>query len=184
MVDIKERRRRRMFSEGLLDNEAILEALNILPEQTILDAGCGNGYMSRELSSLVGDNGKIYAIDIDTVAIDIVKETIDATNVEAMVADITKRTPLDDASIDLIYLSTVFHAIPKDKIDDFLKEVNRLLKPGAKLAVVEINKEETPFGPPLEKRYSPEDLKSAIPLAPRELIDAGQHFYMQVFEKG
>ncbi len=33
------------FSEGLLNDDIILEILNICPGQTILDAGCGNGYI-------------------------------------------------------------------------------------------------------------------------------------------
>ena len=38
---------RRKFSEGLLNGELILKTLNIQAGQTILDAGCGNGYMSK-----------------------------------------------------------------------------------------------------------------------------------------
>ncbi|MBN1864169.1 MAG: hypothetical protein JW808_04650, partial [Victivallales bacterium] len=37
-------------SESLLDKAAILGALRIEPGQTVLDAGCGNGYMSKEFS--------------------------------------------------------------------------------------------------------------------------------------
>ncbi len=49
------------FSEGLLNNETILAKLNICVGQTILDAGCGNGYMAKKFSELVGKTGKIYA---------------------------------------------------------------------------------------------------------------------------
>lgn len=40
-------------SESLLDKEAIFAALRITPGQTVLDAGCRNGYMSKEFSKLV-----------------------------------------------------------------------------------------------------------------------------------
>jgi len=53
------------FSEGLLNDDIILENLNIRPGQTILDAGCGNGYMVKKFSKLVGSEGKIYALDPD-----------------------------------------------------------------------------------------------------------------------
>ncbi len=53
------------FSEGLLNEAAILENLNLHAGQAILDAGCGNGYMAKKFSKLVGNSGKIYALDID-----------------------------------------------------------------------------------------------------------------------
>jgi len=95
---------------------------------------------------------------------------------------ITKRTQIEGASADLIYLSTVFHGFSKDEIDGFQKEVKRLLKPNAVLAIVEIKKEETPFGPPLDIRFSPDELKEAITLKPKSLVEVGEYFYMLIFE--
>jgi ubiquinone/menaquinone biosynthesis C-methylase UbiE len=34
-----------------------------IPGQTILDAGCGNGCMSKEFSKLLNNTGKVYALD-------------------------------------------------------------------------------------------------------------------------
>ena len=65
----------------------------------------------------------------------------------------------------------------------FLKEIKRLLKPNGKLAIIEIKKEDTPFGPPLGIRFSPEELRNIIDLNPTQLIDVGEYFYMQIFEK-
>ena len=53
------------FSEGLLYDETILANLNIYAGQTILNAGCGNGYMAKKFLKLVGNTGKIYALDPD-----------------------------------------------------------------------------------------------------------------------
>ena len=47
------------FSEGLLSNKIILENLDICVGQTILDSGCGNGYMAKKFSNLVGNTGEI-----------------------------------------------------------------------------------------------------------------------------
>jgi hypothetical protein len=65
----------------------------------------------------------------------------------------------------------------------FEKEVNRILKPGAKLAIININKENTPFGPPLEIRSSPEELRQRLSFTPRQLIEVNGYFYMQIFLK-
>jgi len=169
-------------SESFLDKEIILRELNIIPGQTILDAGCGNGYMSKEFSRILNNTGKVYALDPDREAIKALRRQTEGTNIEAMIGDITRTTPLEASSIDLIYLSTVFHGFSKDEIQDFQKEARRLLKPHARLAVVEIHKQSTPFGPPIGMRFSPEELKQIVTLSPLTIVEVGQYFYMQLFE--
>jgi ubiquinone/menaquinone biosynthesis C-methylase UbiE len=175
--------RKRKFSEGLLNDELILDNLNISPGQTILDAGCGNGYMAKKFSKLVGDAGKIYALDPDKVSIANLKKEVEKTNIEALVGDITKPTVLKDCSIDLVYLSTVFHIFSDIQIVSFAKEIKRILKPNAQLCIVNIKKEDTPCGPPIEMRTSPKELTQRLPFAPKKLVDVGEHFYMQLFVK-
>ena len=172
------------FSEGLLNAEVILENLNICIGQTILDAGCGNGYMAKKFSKLVGNTGKIYALDLDKGSIDNFKKEIGKkSNIDAFVGNITKRTDLKDSSVDLIYLSTVFHIFSDSQIVVFENEINRILKPNAQLAIININKEDTPFGPPVEMRSSPEELRQKLSFVPKKLIEVGEHFYMQLFKK-
>jgi ubiquinone/menaquinone biosynthesis C-methylase UbiE len=169
-------------SEELLNKEIILKELNILPGQTIIDAGCGNGYIAKEFSKLVGKTGKVYALDADEEAIEtLIKET-KKTNIEAAEADITKALPVRDSSVDLIYSSNVFHGFTEGQIEDFQKEVKRVLKANGRLAIVEIQKENTPFGPPKEIRFSPEELRETISLADNVLVEVGQYYYMQIFE--
>jgi ubiquinone/menaquinone biosynthesis C-methylase UbiE len=177
----KKHHHRGKSSEKHLNKNAILKELDIRSGQTILDAGCGDGYMSKEFSKLLQNTGKVYALDPDTAAIEILEQETIGTNIETIVGDITQRTQIIGASVDLIYLSTVFHGFSKSDIDGFQKEVKRLLKPNAVLAIIEIKKEETPFGPPLDIRFSPDELKEAITLNPKFLVDVGDYFYMQTF---
>jgi ubiquinone/menaquinone biosynthesis C-methylase UbiE len=170
-------------SESLLDKNEILSGFSITPGQIVLDAGCGNGYMAKEFAKLTGKTGKVYALDPDSVSIGILKEETEGTIIEPFVGDITEETKLEAFSIDLIYMSTVIHGFSKVQVEGFIKEVKRLLKPDGKLAIVEIKKEDTPFGPPLGIRFSPEELKKTISLTPTHLVDIGQYFYMQIFDK-
>ena len=170
-------------SESLLDKGQILAGLSITHGQIILDAGCGNGYMAKEFSKLTGKTGKVYALDPDTVSIDILKAETIGTNIEPFVGDITEKTGLETSSIDLIYLSTVIHGFSTKQMEGFLEEAKRLLKPGGRLAIVEIKKKDTPFGPPPDIRFSPEELKQTINLPPATLTDAGDYFYLQIFDK-
>jgi ubiquinone/menaquinone biosynthesis C-methylase UbiE len=170
-------------SENFLDKSAILANLTIIPGQIILDAGCGNGYMAKEFARLTGKTGKVYALDPDDVSIEILKTETEGSIMEPFVADITEQTKLEASSIDLIYVSTVIHGFSQTQTEGFVKEVKRLLKPGGRLAIVEIKKEDTPFGPPIDMRISPEELKQMISLIPTASIDIEQFFYMQIFEK-
>ncbi len=172
------------FSEGLLNYEIIIENLNISTGQTVLDAGCGNGYMAKNFSKLVGNTGKIYALDPDNRLIASLKKEIGKeSNIIAFVGDITKRTELKDSSVDLVYLSTVFHIFSDIQIAGFENEVNRILKHEAQLAIININKEDTPFGPPVEMRSSPEELTQKLSFVPGKLIEVGEYFYLQLFIK-
>lgn len=179
----QEHHHRGKSSERILDKGQILAGLSIAPGQTILDAGCGNGYMAKKFAEIAGETAKIYALDPDVVSIDVLKSETVGTNIEPFVGDITQKTKLAASSIDLIYLSTVVHGFSKTQMEGFVKEVKRLLRPNGRLAIVEIKKEETPFGPPLEIRFSPEELRQTIDLTPIRLMDIGEYFYMQIFSK-
>jgi len=56
MSERKSHQHRGKFTEGFLNNKMVLKALNIKAGQTILDAGCGNGYMSKLFSDIAKEN--------------------------------------------------------------------------------------------------------------------------------
>lgn len=181
-LELEKHQRGGQFTEGLLDNELIVRSLNIRPGQGIIDVGCGNGYMSKLFSKMVTQSGTVWALDSDAYFIRILSEETLGTNIEAVTGDISKPTQLSESSADIIYISAVIHALSREQMPGFLQEVKRLLKPDALLAVVEIEKKETPFGPPLKSRYSPEELKKIVPLIPVNTVQVGKHFYMQIFQ--
>lgn len=164
-----------------MDSSLILGALDIKAGQTVLDAGCGNGYMSKIFSDAMSGSGTVYALDPDAYFIEILKGETKGSNIQARVGDITRHTGIEDKSLDLLYMSTVIHAFSMQHIQGVVKEAKRLLKQEALLAIVEMEKRETPFGPPLENRYSPEELKNIIPMVPGKTVPVGKYFYMQIF---
>jgi ubiquinone/menaquinone biosynthesis C-methylase UbiE len=170
------------FSEGLIDQERVINALNIKPGQIILDAGCGNGYMSKAFAKQISSSGKVYALDEDTHFINILKTETQGTTIEATECDITQPLPIEQASVDLVYISAVIHGFSSQQLQDFLREAKRILKPGGMLAIVEIEKKETSFGPPINIRFSPEELKEIVPMVPLNTVQVGKHFYMQMFK--
>jgi ubiquinone/menaquinone biosynthesis C-methylase UbiE len=169
-------------SSSLSDKGVILKELNIKLGEIILDAGCGNGYMAKEFAKLVKDSGKVYALDTDEVSISILKTQITNTVIEPFVGDVTRKTRFKNNCIDMIYLSTVIHGFSKLQMQGFIREAKRILKDKGRLAILEIAKKDTPFGPPMEKRISPEELKQRIKLSSVKTVDIGSYFYLQIFK--
>ena len=52
------------------------------------------------------------------------------------------------------------------------------------IAIVNIHKKETSFGPPIEMRSSPKELCGKLSFTPLKPIDLNKYFYMQLFTAG
>ena len=168
-------------SERFLDKSQVLAALDIASGQTILDAGCGSGYMARAFADLTGAEGHVYALDPDIEVIDALAAEEAGGNFTALVDDITGQTVLEAGTFDLIYTSTVLHGFSAEDMAGFGHEVRRLLKPGGKLAVVEFKKEDTEHGPPYDIRISPGELELMLDMTPLRTEDLGALLYLQIF---
>lgn len=171
-------------TEGRIDQAAVLAALAVTPGQTVLDAGCGSGYMARAFAPLVGVQGRVIALDPDREAIDTLTESNKGTIIEPHVGDITRDTGLPEHSVDVIYLSMVAHGFSPEQMRSFGAEAARLLKPQGRLAIVEIKKTDTPFGPPMDIRLDAADLAGMLKLTPGRYTDLGPYFYLQIFGCG
>ena len=83
------------------------------------------------------------------------------TNIEASVVDITKKLPLADESISLAFMSNVLHGlVENDEAEGAFEEIARVTAQNGRLAVVEFKKQESPMGPPLSIRLSPDDVET------------------------
>ncbi|MBN2064269.1 MAG: class I SAM-dependent methyltransferase [Sedimentisphaerales bacterium] len=168
-------------SEHLLDKEIILKGLNLTVGQTVVDAGCGNGYMAREFSKKVGSTGQVYALDVHQPSIDQLSRDLTASNIIARCADMSQKTEIEDNSVDVIYLSMVFHGFSPEQQKGFLAEARRILKPDGIMAIVEIDKKPAPFGPHADIKFSPEELCQAVNMNSHKCTIINQYIYMQTF---
>ena len=114
----------------------ILEKIGIRSGWNVLDYGAGSGSYSIPAAQLVGPTGKVYATDIHTLAISEVQKKAlmkGLKNVHPILTDCN--TQLPDASIDVVLLFYVLHEFKNP--DVILKELNRVLKPGGLLSVID-----------------------------------------------
>lgn len=177
-------------TRDLLNARNVLKKAGLKKGHVFLDAGCGDGYMSLEASGIAGRDGKIFALDAHKESVERVKQEIKKLglkNVQALHADITKKTPLRDSSIDMLLMANALHGfVENDEIQDVIREVQRILKPGGTLAVVDFKKVEGTPGPPLSVRLSEADVEKIF--APggykvKKHVEAGQFHYLVLMEK-
>lgn len=110
-----------------------IDKLNLEKGQQILDYGCGIGSYTFPAASLVGREGKIYALDKQPLAIKRVEEKAREKgfhNIEVILSDV--KTGLSDGSMDVVLLYGVLPGI-EDK-ESLLKELSRVLKPAGYLS--------------------------------------------------
>jgi ubiquinone/menaquinone biosynthesis C-methylase UbiE len=111
----------------------ILKEAEIKPGFHVLDYGCGPGSYSIAAAELVGTTGKVYALDINSLAIQQVKRSAlrkRVTNIETIRSDCA--TGLENSSIDVVLLYDTFHTLRNP--NSVLEELHRVLKPNGILS--------------------------------------------------
>lgn len=106
-----------------------VEKIPLRAGMAVVDYGCGPGRYALPMARLVGPEGKVFAVDIQPLAISTVREKAareSLTNVEAMLVD-SYATGIQGSSIDLVLLVDTLHQI--GDCGALLREIHRILKP-------------------------------------------------------
>jgi len=116
------------------DPYKVLDAAGLAAGQTVLEVGCGPGFFTLPAARIVGEQGRVYALDINPLAVEKVRQKVaqeGVTNVETLLAD-AAQIDLPDQSFDLIYVFGL--ARPIGDAQGIVAELHRLLKPDGILA--------------------------------------------------
>jgi arsenite methyltransferase len=136
----------------------VLMALDLKPGETIADIGSGSGYFTLRFAAHVGDTGRVLAVDIDPEMIRYLNRRVrDAgvRNVQTILAE-PNDPLLPDASVDRFVVVDTWHHIEKQA--EYLALMKKMLKPGGQMVMIDFQKKELPFGPPMEMKIAREDL--------------------------
>ncbi len=124
------------------DPAKLLKALEIKPGMTVADIGAGSGYHCFRMSPLVGDMGKILAVDIQPEMLAIIKARAKKENVTNI--DLIEGTETDPklpaGKVDLIILVDVYHEFSQPY--EMTEKMIAALKPGGRIAFVEFRLED------------------------------------------
>lgn len=178
------------FARVLFSNERkrwqdpvkISKAMGVERGMTVADLGCGPGYFTLPLASLVGEGGLVYAVDSDRTMLGhlramIAKQGAHGKRVKVVHADIAS-TGIPSGSVDMALFANVLHDV-QDK-GRFLAEVKRICTPGATVVDIDWKKVRMEMGPPFEIRLTEAESRkilNAAGLWVAESIDVGPYHY-------
>jgi precorrin-6B methylase 2 len=115
----------------------LIKLLNIKKGSAIADIGCHEGYMTFKLSKEVGEQGKVYAVDVEQSKLDRLKAHIDQRKVSniTLIKGEYDNPQLPLSSLDAIIILDTYHEM--DDHDKILQHIKSALKPGGRLVLCE-----------------------------------------------
>ena len=106
----------------------IYNRLLSLDNKHILELGCGNADKTRKIA-VSGTNRKITAMEVDEIAHQKNLRITDLPNVTFVLAG-AQDIPLDDESVDVVFMFKSLHHVPVDLMETSIHEIRRVLRPG------------------------------------------------------
>ena len=164
----------------------VVAALGLETGSIVCDIGAGTGYFAFRIAKKVGPSGKVYALDLQEKMLSSLKERIATDGVTNVIPVLTGLVDsgLPDGSVDLVFVANVAHEF--EDLEAGMREWSRILRPEGKLVIVDWKPEETPKGPPLDHRLSPERIErtsASAGFSHGGSLDALPYHYFLTFNK-
>lgn len=151
---------------SFVDPKAVIQALPIRPEGTVVDFGCGAGYFSVEFARAIGEDGRVIAIDVLPSALEAVESQMKLLNLRNIS---TKRANLEKENGSGLAADSADWVVAKDMLfqnegkEIILRELFRVLRPGGHALIMEWDPEAGGgVGPDAETRVSRDALKHML----------------------
>lgn len=119
--------------------DEVIALLGVDEGAQVADVGAGGGYFTFKLASVVGDTGRVYAVDVDEDMVAYLKERAEAdgvANVDVFRGELHDPL-LPDGRIDLVFTSNTYHHI--EERSDYFARLLTDLAPGGRVAILDLN---------------------------------------------
>lgn len=121
--------------------DLLLAELELKPGMVVADIGAGTGYHTRRMSAVVGESGKVYAVDVQPQMVQFLSALSrekSFANVQPVLSTVSD-VKLPAASIDLAIMVDVYHEL--EYPFEVMSTIVRALKPGGRVVFVEYRAE-------------------------------------------
>jgi ubiquinone/menaquinone biosynthesis C-methylase UbiE len=163
--------------------DRVVSDLGMKPGTRVADIGCGEGYFALRLAKSVGEQGLVFAVDIDAPTLDVLKKQAERehlTNVVVVVSEPTD-TKLQPECVGVLLVCDVLHEVPEAQRLPLLKSAVRALKPGGFLYLIDWRKSRDVRFDPYEKLIPRDDLVRICTDAGLDLDGEFHYLKYQVF---
>jgi len=118
------------------------EQLQVKPGMTVCDMGCGSGYHTVPLALMVGETGKVLAVDVQPEMIDMLKTNVEKRGLKNVVPinSLFHDPQLPADTCDMILMVDVYHEFSHPV--QMLEGMRRALKKDGLLVLVEFRAED------------------------------------------
>lgn len=140
--------------------DATLGPVGVVEGETILDFGCGPGFVATHLARRAGADGHVHAVDVNAEFVDRARRAADGAGLADRITvhhSADETIPLADGSVDRIYSRNVLEYVPD--VDAVLGELARVLRPGGAMVA-----SDSDFGFIVVEPFTPDEV--------REIFDA------------
>jgi ubiquinone/menaquinone biosynthesis C-methylase UbiE len=165
--------------------DRIMDALQIGEGSVVADLGAGGGWFTVRLARRVGPNGRVYAEDIQSEMIGVIKRRMAREGLEPRVHTVLG-TPVDTklppGSLDAVLMVDAYHEFEQPVA--LLRNAARALKPTGMIGIVNYKKDGGGPGPDMEARVDPEKViadAQAAGLQLRKRENFLRYQYMLIF---